>query len=67
MTIGERVKTLRVKKGITQKELAIKVGYTSRTSIAKLEADKIDIPMSKLVLLAEALDSTPIILAGWEK
>lgn len=53
--------------GMSQQELADKVGYTSRSSIAKIEAGERDIPQSKIIAFASALQTTPAYLMGWEK
>lgn len=66
MTIGERVKSARIKKGFTQEELAHKLGYKSRSSINKIEMER-DIPRSMIVKLAEILEVTPAYLMGWEE
>lgn len=65
MLIGDRVRTLRKQKGMTQDELAKKLGYKSKTSIAHIENGR-DIPRSMVVELAKALDTTPSYLMGWE-
>ncbi len=49
---------LREKKGITQDELAIKLGYTSRSTIAKIESGKADITQTKVKELAKILNTT---------
>ena len=62
-------KNIRLKReqlGMSQDELAGLVGYTSRTSIAKIEGGKIDLPQSKVELFAHALHTTPAELLGWE-
>ena len=51
---------------MSQDDLAGLVGYTSRTSIAKIEGGKIDLPQSKVELFAHALHTTPAELLGWE-
>lgn len=51
--------------GYTQQELAEKTGYKDRTSIAKIESGKIDLPQSKIIAFAEALNVTPSDLMGW--
>ena len=66
MTIGERVRTARERKGFTQDELAHKLGYKSRSSINKIEKER-DIPRSMIVKLAEILDVTPAFLMGWDE
>ena len=66
MKLYDNIKTLREKLGLSQEELAHRVGYKDRTSIAKIEAGKIDIPQSKIVAFAKALNTTPVDLMGWE-
>lgn len=53
---GKRVKELRMKRDMTQEELATKCGYASRSTVNKIELGINDIPLSKLVLLANALE-----------
>ena len=65
MTIGERVKELRIKKDLTQLELAELLGYKSKSSVAHIENGR-DIPRSMVVKLAEVLDTTPSYLMGWD-
>lgn len=62
------IKNYREKSGMSQEELAKLVGYKNRTSIAKIEAGKIDLPLSKIELFADALGVTPTELMGetWE-
>jgi transcriptional regulator with XRE-family HTH domain len=64
--IGERIKRLRISQKLTQDELAIKSGYTSRSSINKIEKGLVDLPRSKIVDIANALGTTPSYLMGWE-
>ena len=65
MEVGERIKLRREELKMTQDELAKKVGYTSRSSIAKVESNANGMIQSKLVLFAEALQTTPAYLLGW--
>lgn len=65
MSIGDRVKELRIKKGLTQLELAEMLGYKSKSSVAHIENGR-DIPRSMVVKLAAVLDSTPAYLMGWD-
>ena len=60
------IRVQRERLGLSQDELAGLVGYTSRTSIAKIEAGKIDLPQSKVEAFARALHTTPAALLGWE-
>lgn len=61
---GARVKYFREKKGLTQKELAEELGYTSHASIAKIEKGDNSIPLSKLPDFCVALDVEPFDLLG---
>ena len=67
MTLGKRIKDLRIKAGLTQEQLAIKIGYSTKTSISKIENDVLDINQSTIVALARALNTTPSIIMGWEE
>lgn len=60
--IKERRKAL----GMTQTELAEKTGYTNKSSIASIESGKVDLPQSKILEFAKALDCTPAQLMGWD-
>ena len=65
MTIGERVKLARKKKGMTQEELANQLGYKSKSSVTHIENGR-DIPRAMVSQLAKILDVTPSYLMGWE-
>ena len=65
MTVGERIKQRRIELNLSQEELALKVGYKSRSSINKIELAR-DLPLRKVELMAKALDTTPAYLMGWE-
>ena len=64
-TLGENIRLFREKAGMTQKELAEKTGYRDRTSIAKIESGKIDLPQSKIKIFADALGTTIEDLMGF--
>lgn len=65
MGLYERIKNRREELKMTQEELAIKMGYKSRSTIAKIESGANDIPQSKIKDFAEALQTTPSYLMGW--
>lgn len=67
MDIGLRIRQRREELGLSQDELARKVGYKSRSSINKIEIDGRGLPQNKIVALAKALDTTPAYLMGWEE
>lgn len=56
---GSNIKRLRLALGMSQDELAEKCGYTSRSSIAKIETGATDIPQAKIKLFADALHVKP--------
>lgn len=66
MELYKRIKRRREELGLTQEELATKMGYKSRSSINKIEMGENDIPQSKIVQFAAALDATPAYLMGWD-
>lgn len=64
--IGMRIRFKREEAGMTQEELATKLGYKSKTTIAKIESGANDIVQSKVVMFAQALETTVSYLMGWE-
>ena len=50
-TIGDKIKELRISLGLSQEEFGKKLGYTSRSSINKIEKGINDISYDKLILL----------------
>lgn len=52
---------------MTVEELAHKMGYKDKSSISKIENGKADIPQSKIAAFADALETTPAYLMGWEE
>ncbi len=66
MTIGERIALRRRALGMTQDELARKVGYRSKAAISKIETNVNDISQSQVVRFAEALGTDINYLMGWE-
>lgn len=65
MSIGNRIKNRREELGMSQEELAKKVGYKSRSSVNKIEIDGRGLPQNKIVAFADALETTPAYLMGW--
>lgn len=63
--IGKRIKKRREELGMTQEELAFKLNYKSKTTIAKIENGTNDIVQSKVVEFAKALQTSPAYLMGW--
>lgn len=57
--VYDRIRQLRIANGLTQDELALAVGYTDRSSVAKIELGKVDLSLSKVAVIAQALHTTP--------
>ncbi|WP_019555239.1 helix-turn-helix domain-containing protein [Propionispira raffinosivorans] len=66
LELYKRIRLKREELNLSQDELARKLGYKSRSSINKIEKGENDIPQSKIVAFAEALETTPEYLMGWE-
>ena len=62
--LSTRVRLRREQLGLSQEELAQRMGYRSRSSITKLEKGINDLPQSKVEELAQALETTPAALLG---
>lgn len=67
MKIGDRIKQRREELGLSQDELAKKLGYKSRSSVNKIERDASGLPQNKIVEIANALQVTPAYIMGWDK
>lgn len=66
MTIGQRIKALREQKGISQIELAEKIGV-SKQNLYKYENGIIsNIPSDKIEAAAAALETSPAYIMGWD-
>lgn len=66
MAIGDRIKRKREELGISQDELAKRLGYKSRSSINKIELGLQNLNQSKIKAIADALQTTPAFIMGWE-
>ena len=66
LILYENIKTLRKENGWSQDELAKKMGYTDRRSIAKIESGKVDLSQSKIMEFARVFGVEPGDLMGWE-
>ena len=67
MTVGDRIKRRRSDLHLTQDEVASKVG-TIKQTIYKYEQNKItNIPTDMIAEIAQALETTPAYLMGWDE
>ena len=67
MKIGDRIKRRREELGLSQDELARRLGYKSRSSINKIERDAGGLPQTKIADIAKALQTTPSYIMGWHE
>lgn len=67
MSLGQNIRLYREKLGISQQDLAQKLGYKDRSTIAKIENDTNDLTQSKIAAIAKVLGTTPASLMGWDK
>ena len=63
--IGQRIKLLRKRKGLNQKELAGILGKSLRT-VQKYETGEIEVSIAVVNQLADILESTPTYILGYE-
>lgn len=64
--MAQRIKQRREQLGMTQEELARKLGYASRSSVNKVEKSR-ELSNKKVKLYADALKCTPAYLMGWDE
>ena len=65
--IGDRIKQRRIELNMSRAELAERIGKKDRSIIFRYEKGDVDIPISVLQSLSEALDVSIIYLLGLEK
>ena len=66
MSLGQNIRMYRERLGMSQETLAKRLGYKDRSTIAKIENDVNDITQSKIIAIADVLNTTPAALMGWE-
>lgn len=65
--IYTRIRSRREELGLSQEELAARMGYKSKSSINKIEMGVNDIPQSKVLAFAKALGTTTAYLMGCDE
>jgi len=65
MSAADRIRARREELGLSQEELAFKLGYKNRSSVNKVENSR-DLSLKKVRQYAEALQCSPAYLMGWE-
>lgn len=66
MTVGERIRDTRIGLGMTQMELAERMGYKTKSTVCEVEKGGDNLTQRRIVKFAEALGVTPAFLMGWE-
>lgn len=64
LKLYENIKALRKQNQWTQEELALRMNYTDRSTIAKIEAGKVDLSQSKILEFASVFGVEPGELMG---
>ena len=64
--LNVKFKQLRLRKGLTQEELAKLLDFSSKSSISNIERGR-DLPIDKVSIIAETLGTTEAYLMGWER
>ena len=62
--IGNRIKKRREELGMTQQELADRVGYAAKSSISLIESGRVQPPFDKVISIAQVLSCEPSELLG---
>lgn len=66
LELYKNIKKRREELGLSQEALAQKVGYTNRSTIARIEHGEIDLPQSMIMKFANALRISPFELMGMD-
>lgn len=67
MDIGENIKRRRTELKMSQRDLASKLGYSDHTTVARIEAGKVDLSQARLKQFSTALGVSVGYLMGWEE
>ena len=65
MTVAERIRIRRETLGLTQDQLASKMGFKGKSSISKIESSENKVTLKTVEKAALALNCTPAFLMGW--
>lgn len=66
MTIADRIRIQREKLGLSQDDLAKRMGLKSRSSITRIEGAGDDVSMRDIERMAYFLDCSKLYLIGWD-
>lgn len=65
MTTADRIRNRRLELGLTQQEVAQRLGLTSKAAVCKVEKQGDDVTLKYIEKFAKALDCSPLYLMGW--
>lgn len=65
LDLYRNIRELRKQLGLSQQDLADRLGYSDRSSIAKIESGSVDLPQSKIEAFAKVLGVKANDLMGW--
>jgi len=65
--MGKRIRKRREYLGLSQEELALRMGFKGKGSISRIESGEHEVKQSKLPLLAKVLDTSIAYLMGWDE
>lgn len=67
MSVGERIRNKRIELGLTQEELALRMGYSGKSSVCKAETYGDSVTTAKIQKFADALGVSFSYLMGWDE
>ena len=67
LIVAENIKNRREELGLSQDDLAKRLGLKARASICDVERERRTLTTPKLIEFAEALECSPSYLMGWEE
>ena len=67
MEIGEKIKKRRMELGMSQRELARRMGYSDNSTLARIEQGKVDVYQNKIVEFSKVLGVSIAYLMDWEE
>lgn len=66
MTVADKIRSRRIELGLTQLDVAKRLGLTTKAAVSKIENKGDKIKLSTVEKYADVLDCTPAYLMGWD-
>ena len=67
MTTADRIRQRRLELGLTQLEVAKRIGLTTKAAVCKIEKQGNEVTLKNVEIFAKALNCSPAYLMGWEE